>query len=280
MEIIIEQPIAGEKTNISKLYNVVATEGLTPVAATINTTGNGVVDGTFYNSSFLSERNIILTMVPDGDIEEKRLELYKIFRPKSLARVYIKSKLRNVYIESRVESVELDLHVKRQSITVSLIAPQPYFLNADEKVYNQTAVMSDLEIPFEIPQEGLEFGNITKERDITIVNEGEEASGLIMEIIATDTAVNPVIYNKTTREKFCIREKMLRGDKIEINTHKGQKKIEMNRGTVKTNLLNKIEKNSKWLAVETGKNIFSYGCAAGEENIRIKYRFNEMYGGV
>lgn len=280
MEITIEQPVTGEKTNISKLYNVVATEGLTPVAATINTTGNGVVDGTFYNSSFLSERNIILTMVPDGDIEEKRLELYKIFRPKSLVRVYIKSKLRNVYIESRVESVESDLHVKRQSITVSLIAPQPYFLNVDEKVYNQTAVISDLEFPFEIPQEGLEFGNITKERDITIVNEGEETSGLIMEIIATDTAVNPVIYNKTTREKFCIREQMLRGDKIEINTHKGQKKIEMNRGSVKTNLLNEIEKNSKWLTVETGKNIFSYGCVAGEENIKIKYKFNEMYGGV
>lgn len=280
MEITIEQPVTGEKTNISKLYNVVATEGLTPVAATINTTGNGVVDGTFYNSSFLSERNIILTMVPGGDIEEKRLELYKIFRPKSLVKVYVKSRFRNVYIESRVESVEPNLHVKQQSITVSLIAPQPYFLNVDEKVYNQTAVISDLEIPFEIPQEGLEFGNITKERDITIVNEGEETSGLIMEIIATDTAVNPVIYNKTTREKFCIREQMLRGDKIEINTHKGQKKIEMNRGSVKTNLLNKIEKNSKWLTVETGKNIFSYGCVAGEENIRIKYRFNEMYGGV
>lgn len=280
MEITIEQPETGEKTNISELYNVVATEGLTPVGAKINTTGNGVVDGTFYNSSFLSQRNIELIMVPDGDIEKKRMELYKIFRPKSKVRVHVKSKFRSCYIDSRVENLGLDLHAKRQSITVSLIAPQPYFLNEDEKIYTQNAIVSGLEFPFEIPKEGIELGRITKERDISITNNGEEASGLIIEIIATDTAINPVIYNKTTREKFCIREKMIRGDKIKINTHKGQKKVELNRGSVTTNLLNKLEKNSKWLTVETGENIFSYGCAGGEENIRIEYRFSEMFGGI
>lgn len=280
MEIIIEQPITGEKTNISKLYNVVAAEGLTPVVATINTTANGVVDGTFYNSSFLTQRNIVLTIVPDGDIEEKRLELYRIFRPKSQIRVHVKSRFRNVYIDSRVESVETDLYAIRQSLVISLIAPQPFFLDAKETTQQQSATVDAFELPFEIPEKGLKFGDLTKDRDIEIENDGEEASGLVIEIVAIDRAINPVIYNKTTREKYGIKIELQKGDKVEINTHKGQKEINLSRGGTTQNILNKIEKETRWLTVEVGKNIFSYTCEGGEENVKVSYRFNGMYGGI
>lgn len=280
MEIVIEQPNTGAKTKISKLYNVVYTEGLTPVKANINTTTNGVVDGTFYNSSYLTQRPILIKMIPDGDIEEKRLELYRVFRAKKKVKVHVKSKNRNLHIECVVEELAVGLHERKQCISVSLIAPQPYFLNENETTQEQSAVTSNFEFPFEIPENGIEFGNITRERDITIRNDGEEASGLIIEIAALDTVINPVIYNKTTKEKFAIRITMEKGDKIEINTHKGRKKIELKRGNVAFNILNKIEKNTKWLTVEMGENIFSYECESGEEDMQIKYRFSEMYGGI
>lgn len=280
MEIVIEQPNTGEKKNISKLYNVVYTEGLTPVKANINTTTNGVVDGTFYNSSFLTQRPISIDIVPGGNIEEKRLELYRIFRPKKKIEVHVKSKSRKLHIECVVEDLAVGLHEKKQCIRVSLIAPQPYFLNENETVVDQSAVASDFEFPFEIPEDGIEFGNITKERDITITNDGEETSGLIIEIVALNTVINPVIYNKTTKEKFAIRITMEKGDKIEINTHKGRKKIELKRGNIAFNILNKIEKNTKWLTVEMGDNTFSYECESGEEDMQINYRFSELYGGI
>lgn len=280
MEIIAEQIKTGIKINISREYNVVAVDGITPTSANINTTASGAVDGSFYNSSYLAERNIVITMVPEGDIEEKRLELYKIFPPKKKVILHIKTKKRKVYIECYVESLESNVFGIRQNILVSLLAPQPLFIDENKTEFTQSAISSSFEFDFEISESGVEFGIITKERDITIINEGEEITGLIIEIVANDTVINPVIYNKTTSEKFEIRTEMKKGDVITINTHRGQKKIERNREGQAENILNCIAKGTKWLIAEPGENTYSFACETGEESAIINYQYNKLYGGV
>ena len=133
MQITVENHI-GQQLILDKNFPVINAEGLTPSSATINTFGAGIADGTFYNSSYVNSRNIVLTIVPEGNAEKARLTLYRYFKPKYKVRLYFKTAFRNVYIDGYIETFEGALYSQKQAFQISIICPQPFFIDIEQTV--------------------------------------------------------------------------------------------------------------------------------------------------
>ena len=71
-----------ELTDNEEQYQVTNIEGLTPPNANINTASYANGDGSSFNSSRIPNREIVITVYINGDVQKNRLTLYKYFRNK------------------------------------------------------------------------------------------------------------------------------------------------------------------------------------------------------
>ena len=113
-------------------YNVVKITGLTPAGCTINTAAATGMDGEELNSIRINKRNITITIIPEYPIEENRNALYRYFPEKKKIRLFYENGTRSVYIDGYVESMEIDLFVMRETFQISILCPNPFFVNTQE----------------------------------------------------------------------------------------------------------------------------------------------------
>lgn len=75
--------------------------------------------------------------------------------------------------------------------------------------------------------------------------------------------------------------KLIENDQLIVNTIKGQKSVTLLRGDNKYNVLNILEKNSKWFELKRGINDFSF-TAEGDssEDLKLSIFANKLYEGV
>lgn len=280
LEIIIENKYR-EQLNLSEMngYNVTVT-GLTPPDATINTSVIVTKDGSTFNSSRLNERNIVLQIVPDYDVEHKRINLYKYIKSKQYIKLYLRNSSRDVWIEGYVEKVEGDLYTQKQIIQVSIICPDPYFKSIDTLTYEFSTVEPMLSFPFSIDEEGQSISNVTTYTEKNVQNISDEETGIVIELYANALSLEPTIYNMTTNESFTIQHEFEPGDIVRINTRRGEKSLTLIRDGVQTNIINKILRGSKWFNLIVGDNIFSYTSVFGTENLQVKIILQPIYEGV
>ncbi|MDE7425115.1 MAG: phage tail family protein [Lachnospiraceae bacterium] len=260
-------------------YTITSVEGLSPSMGIINTSKLAKVDGSFYNSGRVEQRNIVITIVPNNNIENNRLYLYEFFKPNKKVTMYFKTNQRNVYIEGYVESFEGSLYTQRQSFQASIICPQPYFSDMQAKTFTQATHKNTFTFPFSIPEEGITFSELSEIKDCNVLNLGV-ASGLIIELIASNTVRNPKIFNRTMREKIELNYTMKSGDVIQIDTRTGNKGIILIRNGISQNILFSLLKGSKWLSVESGENLFTFSSDYGNNNLQVTYKFYTLHEGV
>ena len=75
-------------------------------------------------------------------------------------------------------------------------------------------------------------------------------------------------------------DEIISGDTIIISTTRGDKSITLLRDGVKTNILNCLERGSKWFTLVKGDNIFSYTAATGSSNLQFYIVNKVAYDGV
>ena len=73
---------------------------------------------------------------------------------------------------------------------------------------------------------------------------------------------------------------IMSGDTIIINTNRGSKSIILLRDGVEYNILNCLEKGSKWFTLVKGDNIFSYTAETGAANLSFYITNKIAYDGV
>lgn len=273
-----------------KQYQIVGIEGLNPPNGNVRRSEISDMDGTKYMSAKLEERNIVLTIRINGDVEQNRLNLYKWFRSKHWCKMYYSNASRNIYIEGYVETVECDLFVISEQMQISIICPDPYFQSAQDIVTDISQVLENFAFPFSfgakgvktstITDDAIEFSTYIQNRIATIYNIGEDDTGLIIEIRTTDTVSNPTIYNVNTREYFKLNTVLSENDIITINTNKGRKSVTLQHGATTTSLINKVDKGSTWFALRVGDNFFTCDSDNGAENMRVKFTHRTRYQAV
>lgn len=266
----------GQSLELNNNFPVIDVEGLTPAGATINTSTAGLADGTFFNSSYTNQRNIVLTVIPEGDPEEARLTLWKYFKPKYKCRLYFRTKTRNVYIDGYVESIEGTPYSAKASYQISIICPMPFFTDVNPASYDQNFVVDGFTFPVSIPEEGVVFGNSVRGEGINVYNYGEESTGVVITLRASGSVVNPRIYNRSNRDLMGLNISLNAGDTVEIDTRRGYKTIKLNG----VNAINSLTSESEWIALDQGENIFTYTAEYGDFNLDVTYTVYTLYEGL
>lgn len=153
--------------------------GLGPNKADINTTAYASSDGSMYNSSNVNNRNIVFMFQLLGDpetslVEDTRLRVYKYFPLKKKITVAIETDKRTYTATGYVESVEPDIFQKEETLQVSLICVNPWFIGDTES-------------------EDLVIG------DNTITYEGDVETGMLLTMdINSNTEEKVTVTNETT----------------------------------------------------------------------------------
>lgn len=261
-------------------YILLSVSGLTPPTATINTTVIQTMDGAAFNSSRLNTRNIVLTILPQCSVEKNRINLYKYIKSKQYIKLYLKNARRNVWIDGYIESVDGDLYEQPQQIQVSIICPDPMFKTVKETYYNFSNVVDLFKFPFAIDETGVPISEVSDYQFINVVNDSDDETGVVIELTATGNVVEPIIHNTTTGDTFRLNIEMLAGDLITINTRKGKKGVTLTREGVTTNIINKVERGSKWFNLLVGDNIFAYSTAHGSTALSVTIILQTVYEGV
>lgn len=271
-------------------------EGIGPPKATINTTEAATVDGSFFNSSRVQERNIVLTFhflpVADLTVEDVRLESYKYFPVKQYVTLLIETENRKAIVSGYVESNEPDIFSNDVTAQVSIICPDPYFYS--EAITTTTFFGVDPLFEFPFSNESLEIhllemGFINNVTQKTIVYNGDSETGVVITLHAIGPVENITIYNVDTREVIKLNTGRLEqmtgkpfttSDEIIISTVKGNKYIQLLREGIYTNILNILDKDSSWFQLAKGENRFAYLAEDGLENLQFKMENRTLYEGV
>lgn len=264
-------------------------EGLGPSKASINVYEKATVDGASYSSAHVNARNIVMTLgfLFAHDAEEVRHKSYKYFPLKKKLKLLIETDKRICETYGYVESNEPDIFSQNEKTQISIICPDPYFYSAGENGIAST-IFSGTEPVFEFPFSNesltdslIEFGEVKNTTAQTVYYTGDAEVGVIIYIHALGNVRDITIYNTGTRETMIINGNISTGDDIIISTVKGEKSIQLLRDGVYTNILNRLDKRSKWFQLTKGDNIFAYKVLAGGENsLQFRVENKIAYEGV
>lgn len=274
--------------------------GLGPVKATVNTTEVITNDGSIFNSSRLSQRNIVFHLIfvdtiYGETIEDVRQKSYKYFPAKKMVEIVIETDNRLVRTSGYVETNEPNIFSSREGTSISIICPDPFFYSIGEDGNNVTdfyTIDPMFEFPFSnesLTEPLLIFGEIQLKTEGVVTYHGDAEIGVMIYIHAIGPASNINIYNTETREVMKIdtdKLKKLTGkglvasDDIIINTSKGDKSITLVREGVSYNILNCLDKNTDWFMLEKGDNVFAFTAETGVTNLQFRIENKVVYEGV
>lgn len=262
-------------------FVITEVQGLSAPDATINTSANALLDGAKFNSAKVQMRSIDMIIKIIKNPEANRIILFKVLKSKQFIKFYYKGRYRDVYIEGYVESMPINYFDQIQNMTLSILCPSPYFKSAQEMINGMNSVVEMFHFPFftagDAPQP---FSYIDTLTIINIENEGDITTGMIIQLYATQTVVNPKIFNYENGEFVGLNFTMQTGDLIEINTNKGNKKITLLRNGEYTNIFNTRMRDSVWLELAYGENIFTMEAKQGINNLRVLFKHFNQYEGV
>lgn len=264
-------------------FQIISITGLNPPNAQINTTNIAGLDGAKFNSAKLNTRNIVIMLKLNGNVEQNRLVLYQMFRTKEHCTFYYSNNSRNVSIEGYVETVECDLFSDAESMQISIICPYPYFKNITEIIADISNEIAAFSFPFAI-----DIGNpipvslYIANRKTNVLNNSESETGVMIEIEVLNDINTIEIRNANTEQSFILNYAFKEGDKVLINTNKGQKSIRLIRNGTIINIFSALQKGSVFFQLAVGNNIFTYLIDGGtnDQYVYITFKYSNIYRGV
>ena len=268
-----------ELTHNTGRYAVIGIDGLTRPPTTINTAIAASIDGSFYNSSHMEQRNLVISIILRGKIEENRQALYLIFPCKTLCTIYFENKNRNVKIDGYVETLEGDLFVMQERIQISIICPRPYFedLNA---IYSEiSTIIKRFEFPFSISQP-IPFGDVLETPHAFLTNYGDTDTGFTLTGEITKDISTLTIKNLTTGSELTLNYAFVEGDILTLCTIQGRLRAEIERTGATINILNSVEWGSVWVKLQPGFNDLTFTCGDSEADFVLYVDAVWLYGGV
>jgi len=259
-------------------YEVMSVTGLNPPNATVNMSAVANLDGKFFNSSKINERNVVIMLKINQPVESNRIAIYDYFQAKQYIKIYYSNDIRDVYAEGYIDTMECDLFTENEVMQISIMCPDPFFKDVKESRIVFSQVIDLLEFPISTPREGIALSELDLVNRINIPTEHD--TGIIMTLTATGYVQSPVVYNAETRRAFRLNLRMEPGDQIIVNTNKGEKSVLLFRSGGYINIINYILSNPDWFQLEAGDNVFTYEAQSGSEHLTVSITYRAIYEGV
>lgn len=288
-------------------FAVYSIDGLGPVTGTINMASLATADGGIFNSARLPCRNILMTLglLFAETVEEARHLSYRYFPVKKPVSLSIETDQRICDILGYVEANEINIFSQEETAQISILCPNPRFhAGGDRRKTEVTFAVNAPTFEFsfgnEIPEAfagdretapgALQFGLLTDDSLQTIWYEGDADTGFEMILDASGAISGKItVANAETQEAMVLDTDKVAsltgagfglGDSIEISTVRGEKRITLVRNGNRTNIIGCLEKDSDWLLLRKGDNIFQYAVTTGGVYLGFRIRYDTLYEGV
>lgn len=187
-----------ELTHNRSQYTVTEISGLMPPQQTINLSQEGLADGAAFNSAHVETRNIVITVVMEGDIAASRQRLYRLFPYKKSVIVHFQGQNRHVYISGWVELISGDLFSRRETEQISIICPKPYWIGMQQIQADISTVLAGFSFPFAIPSEGVILSGTMQTPGAVVNNPGDAVTGFQAEIRVADVEPEITVTSELT----------------------------------------------------------------------------------
>ena len=260
-------------------YVIESIEGIDPPDAVINTTRNANADGSVFNSAYVDNRQITITLAINGPAEANRIQLYKYFKNKYSVRLFYKNSTRDVYIDGYCKNIQIELFNKKQIAQITILCPEPFFNGTENEIVDFSSINGLFEFPFTIT-DPVPFGEILLEQEKDIINSGDVETGVEIYLIAREALTNPTIYNVDTNEFFKLTLSMVKGDEVYINTKKKQKTVQFTHNAITTNIIGQLASGSTWFTLNPGDNLFMTTADTNPENLDAYCVITDQFEGV
>lgn len=262
--------------------------GIYEARNTVNTSANTMTDGSTYQGSTAAMRNIVLTLRdrPESDHLANRSLLYNLFKPKSEGNFRYSENGNTKEIAYYVESITIDTQPRARRATVSLLCPNPFFMDLEDFSVQMAGWISAFQWPHEFLPEGEEFGYRTSERLKAIENtSAADYIGITIMIEAKGPAQNPTIYHVEQGESITVGTQatplsLSTGDKVIITTHTNNKHVYLERNGSRTEINEYLSEDSEFIQLTHGSNTFGYSADVGEAYLTVTISFRYHYLGV
>ena len=272
-------------------------KGITPVSADINLTDITTQDGGLFNSARIQKRNITMALMfmPKPTIEDTRLLSYRYFPVKKQVTLEFETDNRKAQIIGYVEKNDINIYTKAEYSAISIICPDPYFYSTSPDTDINTVFSGTVPaFRFSFPSHSdaapdLIFGKMRSVNERIIKYTGDAEIGMEIIIRTTGAVGDVTIYNRITQESMILKadklaaltgSSLIAGDVTTINTYRGNKKIELLRNGVVTNILNCLDKNADWLQLRKGNNTIAFNASSGVLNIQLEVSSKTIYEGL
>lgn len=272
-----------ELTNDETNFQVTNVEGLNPPNATINTSDFANGDGSAFNSSKIPNREIVITVYINGDVQTNRLTLYQYFRNKNWCKIYYTDDQRDVYIEGYVQAFEAPIFTQKQVAQISILCLDPYFKDIETIVQSISKALKKFTFPFSINiGEPIAFSEIELEKITNVINESESETGLIVNVTFMGRVDKLEIRNIDNGQNFIIDYNFMANDKLIINCNRGSKSVILTRDALAYNLIPYVRSGSTFFQLGIGDNNFSFLADDGTSDMSVDIQFNyyKVYLGV
>lgn len=273
----------GDRLNLTgnPCYTVYQITGLNPPPATLNKSVNTTSHGSKINSVRIEERNIVIYLKPERNIEKNRIKIYKHFPGGEFVTFYYSNDTRDVWISGVVETVEVNQFENPQVMQISIICNDPFFKDVKALKQSFSDIMPKFKFPFAIPGNGVAFSSHETKARVNIENTGDIDTGVQITLFADGNDVkNPTIHDITHGIKMTLNITMQKTDRIVIKSTYFEKSITLIRDGVSTNAIGYMRPGSKWFNLSAGGNLFSYECESGSERLKIELLADVLYSGV
>ena len=266
-------------TGNEKRWQIISVEGLNPPKANVNVSSVAGMDGGVFNSSRLDVRNLVITLKLNGNVEQNRLDLYRVFKSKRYVKVSYSNDSLSVYAEGYVDSIECSLFSNSERMQISVICCDPYFKSVGQNDTEIGLVQGGFVFPFSIGEEGVPFGFLLTEASAVITNNGESETGMRITMDVIGNVSDPVITNTVTEGYLGISGSFVEDDTIVIDTVRGRKSITLLRDGTTTSLIGSMTSGSTWLQLISGVNRLALS-GNGIENVIVTVSYRMLYEAV
>ncbi len=264
----------------NEYFNIVGADGLTTVMSNISAVVVPFVDGDTVTNVQATPRTVVLYLAPRQSISVEDVERYVLrhVKPKQTGRLHIKRDGRDIELAGIVEAIDLPRFERGCIMAITMHCSMPYWQDVDYAVAEISEIINLHYFPLDLgglafPADGIPFGVYDDDLTQTVQNRGDVEAGMIIQIIATGTVVNPRIIDSETGEYIGVNDTLQGNDEITICTLKGQKSISKNGA----NVIDKILEGSTFMQIPTGDTEYTIGADSGIDNLYFTLSFKQRY---
>lgn len=256
-------------------------EGLGDVEADIQSQKAPGQDGSSLTNVVLAERIMPIEVAILKDLQINRQLISRIFNPKLGEGVLV---YENDIVRREIKAVSE--HVPQfpdnrprtyQIASIDLICHNPYWTTED-KVGQLVVWDGGLEFPLQLPTFFSRRSNTNNNK--ILLNDGDVDSPILA--VFEGPATSPIrIDNKTTGEFIEVRQNLLAGEKLEINTAFGQKRVtKVLADGSRVNAFHFITLGSTFFQLVRGNNLISYLISGDYETAGVTITWRDRHLGI